>query len=158
MKNVLFAIWMNGKSLSVRIEHYRESTISEMRELGSNGDYLVLARYQDELYYLHPDTSPYCQLCRFLKPVHSVTINELDAVFAAYFEVRFLGNWFPCFMIGGNDSAVYVVADDPQNLSGLGSPHNYSMWGSGVAISQNQIEAVRLCLSDPIDPRLFAMA
>ena len=156
MKKELYYLTINGKSLPVKIGNCRESTVSEMRLLGSNGDYLQLAQYRGELYCIRPAALPGCLLCHACKPVFNVAVDELDAVFAAYFEVRYRGNWFPCFMIGGTDTGVSVVANDPQHISGLGSANSAYMWGSGVEIFQDQIEAVRLWLSDPADPMFFA--
>jgi hypothetical protein len=110
------------------------------------------------LYYLRHFTTPPCSLCHYLEVVHKVYPEELDALFAAYFEVLYRGNWYPCDMIGGKTKSVQdlcVVADDPRHLSGLGSWNNSYMWGTGVEMRREQIEAVRFRISDPVDPRIL---
>ena len=149
-----------GKSRAAEFCHCRDSSIEELSRLGNNGNYLPLAQYRGDLYDLRPASQSSCCLCHYLKVVHKVPFDELEAAFKAYFEVRYRGNWYPCFMIGGITSDpqdVCVVADDPHNLSGLGSANNSYMWGSGVEIRCKQIEAVRLWLSDPVDPRILTL-
>ena len=149
---------LSAEPLAVDICHYRDSSIEELSRLGNNGNHFSLAQYRGELYYLRPYTQPPCCLCHHLKVVHQVYVDEIEALFEAYFEVRYRGNWYPCSMIGGitqNPRDICVVAEDPENQSGLGSRHNSHMWGDGVEMDCQKIEAVRLCLSNPIDPRVL---
>ena len=158
MKKASFRAASSSGLLTVDICHCRDSSKEELARLGSNGNTLTLARYRGELYSVIPFIQSPCRLCHSLKVVHRPPLEEIEAVYAAFFEVLYRGNWYPCFMIGGITQTaqdVSVVADDPQHTSGLGSANNSYMWGSGVEIDNGRIEGVRLWLSNPVDPRLL---
>lgn len=145
------------KVVPATICHCRESSVAEIRRLANNGQYFVLAQYHGELYTIRPDLpSLLFVLCHDRVPSHRVALMEVDALFAACYDIRYQGIWYPCDMFGRTpEGKVCVIADDPMNTSGLATRHSHYMWGSGVEFLEEQIEAVRLWMSDPIDPMLF---
>ena len=158
MQEVMFRLSLaDTRAVPATIRHFRESSPAEMLRLGSNGDYIRLAKYGGDLYMIRPAEPPFFLLCHHLAPVHRVALSDLEALFAGCFHVSRNGNWYPCLMIGTDkNGSVCVVADDPEHTSGLRSRNTDYMWGSGAEMSRDQISGVRLWLSDPIDPGLFA--
>ena len=158
MTNVWIRPCHAAKPVVVDICHYRDSSIEEMCRLGNNGDHFTLAQYRGELYYLWTYQDPPCCLGHYLKVVHQVEVDEIEALFEVCFEVLYRGNWYHCGMIGGvtkKPRDICVVVDDPKHLTGLGDRNSHYMWGDVVEMTYAQIEAVRLCMSDPIDPKIL---
>ncbi len=156
MACVPFRLSIQGKMVPVEMPHCRDSTLRELRKLGTHVALLPLARYRGELYDLRPVKPPLFDLVHARDAVRRVALREVEAVFAGRFEVRFQGNWYTCSMVGGRSEAdICVIAEDPDNRTKLSSPHSRYMWGSGVELNRDQIEAVRLWLSDPMDPVAF---
>ena len=157
-KEILFRLYLtHPKAVPTVICHCRESSVSEIRSLALNGSWFGLARYRGKLCSVRPDPEPpLLMLSSKTETFRRVAIRELDAVFAACFEIRYQGRWYPCDMCGTTpEGQVCVIADDPLDTSGLATRHTHYMWGGGVEFPESQIEAVRLWTSDPIDPMLF---
>ncbi len=157
-KQVVFQLYPSHPgTVATTICHGRASSVAEIRGLANNGPCFSLARYRGALYSICPDREPpFLTLSNGTEAYHHVKAGELDAVFAACFEICYQGRWYPCDVFGMTpDGQVCVIADDPMNTSGLATHHTRYMWGGGVEFQELQIEAVRLWTSDPIDPTLL---
>ena len=85
------------------------------------------------------------------KCVYLLHKDEIDAIYAGCFDVQYKQKLYRCDMIGGlSEHAVSVIVADRDNSTGLSSPHNRYTWGNGVEIIHEQIENVRLNISDSV--------
>ena len=142
------------KALPVEIGDCRESSLAEMARLGNTASPICLARYRGQLYGISTGKPPLYHLTEGLRRIQDVSLREVEALYAGVFSVRYRGIWYDCMLIGAMDGRVSTIVRDPQNTTGLASPNSHYMWGDGVELSHEQIEAVRLWLSGPIDPAL----
>ncbi|MBE5780134.1 MAG: hypothetical protein E7331_12505 [Clostridiales bacterium] len=143
------------KGIPIEIVRYRDIAKEEMYLIGEHGDFNPLALYNGNLYKVRKPLNSKEQDIYMLgnQFVHK---NAIEAIYAACFVVCYKHVWYRCIMIGGKDiDHVSVVVDDPHGYTGLGSAHNRYMWGDGVELEHDQIEAVRLCISDPITTEFF---
>ncbi len=107
--------------------------------------------------------------CRFFlrrerKTLYTVSLNELEEICGVKNEVRYQGEWFPCF--GTNlykrkdeqpEEVFACLIGDPECKTQLHTQHSSYMWGLGVVeLNSSQIEAVRLWQTGPLNDLLLS--
>lgn len=101
-------------------------------------------------------------LMREKKTQHTVSLDELEEIYAVQFDVRYQGEWFPCIvtiytgMSVKPDGVFSCLIGDPKCRTQLHTQHSSYMWRPGtVELNSSQIEAVRLWQSKPLTDLLL---
>ena len=134
----------------VRWQYIAKETLYRVRKFAD----AAVALYQGQLYAIQPQRDPEPDL--YLLDDQLVHKRDITAVFGACFDVRYRYVWYRCELLGGKDEKqLWVVVHDPHNNTGLVTSHSIHEFGQGVELRYDQIEAVRICISDPINEQYF---
>jgi len=149
---------LSGNFISVDVSRCNTITIEELCHFGGwDADSSLLASFRGVLHKVWKSPSGSWHLEKNGRIQEEISLNDSDGIYAAAFDILSKGNWYPAFLVGGYSAAdVSAVVSDPDNKTGLCSPHNAYMWGGGaVELEHEQIEGARMWLSDPITDRFF---
>lgn len=157
-----------GAAVPVEYEQVRESSIQELWTLGHNiCKSCLIAEYKGLPYVLTGGNAEmWAQrkvfLMREKKTQHTVSLDELEEIYAVQFDVRYQGEWFPCIatiytgMSVKPEGVFSCLIGDPECKTQLHTQHSSYMWGPGtVELNGSQIEAVRLWQSKPLTDLLL---